>query len=273
MALDWPLSREEKKECLMKLYDLDLWTLDGAHRSGEAKIEALHEELLALRRGSTRAVGGCKLSPEDSLDGRAGKEQMAPSMGESCLNGPLLESDQNDSFVNEAMMQFQTVFANATAALGTLFASGNLECEGAVDDDADQFRLRARSEGANRDKMFRSALRKPHSRRHSRGGAPERRVSFERHEDKPESLCELDPTEAHEDLLDPVGIERVPPTGVVDHHPKHMQSCLNQLRHPTPSDEASAQNPIRTQSGFDAQRRGRQRARLRGTLHAYSIQS
>lgn len=51
-ALDWPLSREEKKGCVMRLYEKDVTTANDLLRSKEEALQAASDELQVLRRKS-----------------------------------------------------------------------------------------------------------------------------------------------------------------------------------------------------------------------------
>jgi len=51
-AMDWPLSREEKKSQLLRFYHTDMRIADSLIVSGEATLKALHKELDDIRRTS-----------------------------------------------------------------------------------------------------------------------------------------------------------------------------------------------------------------------------
>lgn len=48
-SLDWPLSRDEKKSCVLKFYEQDVRAANRLLRSGEAALEALRQELAVVR--------------------------------------------------------------------------------------------------------------------------------------------------------------------------------------------------------------------------------
>jgi len=50
IAMDWPLSRDEKKSQLFRLYNSDVRMADQMLQSGERALEALQEELESIRR-------------------------------------------------------------------------------------------------------------------------------------------------------------------------------------------------------------------------------
>jgi hypothetical protein len=278
MALDWPLSNEEKKGCLLKLYDFE-------RTLGDQLLAIRHD--IAMRRAATVTAGGhpnqvpaaCQQSSRESSSATLHGEMVLPRR---CKRPE--RRDPQDNFASDAVEHFQMAFASAAAALGTLLGNGS----GGLwesDDDAvvEETRPRARSEGANRSEVsFSSALRKPNSRRNSRGGPLERRVSFaestdtaDREEDDMEPLCEPEPTEEQHQLQQRK--QRQHQKQDIPSSTPHP-AALAQLQGYSSGQAASASSnyqsaPISTPQGAGAvaQRRGRQRARLRGSLHAYSM--
>jgi len=60
-SLDWPLSREEKKGCVMRLYERDVTTANDLLRSKDEALQAASDELQVLRRKSS-GIGYCNAS-------------------------------------------------------------------------------------------------------------------------------------------------------------------------------------------------------------------
>jgi len=60
-SLDWPLSREEKKGCVMRLYERDVTTANDLLRSKDEALQAASEELQVLKRKSS-GFGYCNAS-------------------------------------------------------------------------------------------------------------------------------------------------------------------------------------------------------------------
>ncbi|CAE8648074.1 unnamed protein product [Polarella glacialis] len=155
-AQDWPLSREEKKSQILRLYNDDVRAADSMLCSGEATLEALREELDAVRR----AAGIHKVS----------------------LPGKGLGSTVE--YKDAEVQRLRAAVETAAAVLRAILPPPDDEPEGVEVGSPTNHgfssllrRSRARSEGASRDgaaAALRPALR---PRGKSREGKP-RRVSF-----------------------------------------------------------------------------------------------
>eukprot|EP00931_Biecheleriopsis_adriatica_P093849 TRINITY_DN6756_c0_g1_i2.p1 TRINITY_DN6756_c0_g1~~TRINITY_DN6756_c0_g1_i2.p1 ORF type:complete len:299 (+),score=75.55 TRINITY_DN6756_c0_g1_i2:53-949(+) len=68
-AMDWPLSREEKKTQILRLYNEDVQAADTMLSSGEKALEALREELDAVRQaaGVHKAVRSTLLEASEAV--------------------------------------------------------------------------------------------------------------------------------------------------------------------------------------------------------------
>eukprot|EP00747_Dinoflagellata_sp_TGD_P166378 gnl/TRDRNA2_/TRDRNA2_189082_c0_seq1.p1 gnl/TRDRNA2_/TRDRNA2_189082_c0~~gnl/TRDRNA2_/TRDRNA2_189082_c0_seq1.p1 ORF type:complete len:305 (+),score=53.84 gnl/TRDRNA2_/TRDRNA2_189082_c0_seq1:78-917(+) len=172
-SMDWPLSREEKKGQLLRLYSRDMQASDEVLSSGGAALQALREELEAVRRtaGSRRAKSG---------------------------------DEDEDSLREKEVERLRMALESASAVLRAIVPMQDDAGDGSLPDSAMQTgsRLRrARSEGCAT--VHDSGLRPSLSRtpRQSRGGTP-RRVSFG---DKPEQhlLPAHEATEVQPDTLEP----------------------------------------------------------------------
>lgn len=62
-SLDWPLSREEKRNCVMRLYEKDVRAADHILRSHREELKDLRQEVRVLRRNSR---GSLVSTPADS---------------------------------------------------------------------------------------------------------------------------------------------------------------------------------------------------------------
>jgi hypothetical protein len=146
VAMDWPLSREEKKSQILRLYNDDVRAADNMLSSGEAALEALRDELDTVRR----AAGINK-----------------PSI-------PKTTSPAHDCEVE----RLRSAVESAAAVLRAILPPS--EDTGAEEPDFVSSRVRARSEGCVRDSSvtnIRPALcqtpRAKPKRKVSFGGQPE----------------------------------------------------------------------------------------------------
>lgn len=156
--MDWPLSREEKKNQLLRLYNDDVRAADSMLSSGEAALEALREELDAVRHAAgihkAAASTGCVVTG-DAL----GSPEGVPASGESEVE------------------RLRQAVESAAAVLRAILPTPDDFEDGIAVDSGIGARPRSRSEGATREPeapSLRPALcRTP---RQSRG--PKRKVSF-----------------------------------------------------------------------------------------------
>lgn len=127
-AMDWPLSREEKKSQIIRLYNEDVRAADSMLSSGEAALEALREELEAVRRAA-----GVQRLDQDIRD-----------------NTPASESE---------LQRLRAAVESASAVLRAILPPLD-----DVDDDDNASpsfsgRIRARSEGSSRNALSQACLR------------------------------------------------------------------------------------------------------------------
>jgi len=156
-ALDWPLSRDEKKRQISRLYNEDVRAADSMLSSGEATLEALRDELDSVRK----AAGVQKTLPRKKVD---------------CAGTP--ESPASTASQSAEVERLRTAVETAAAVLRALLPTPD-ECT-SLPGDAERPppRPRAQSEGAARDSSgvtIRPALcRTPRGERTK----PKRKVSF-----------------------------------------------------------------------------------------------
>jgi hypothetical protein len=147
-ALDWPLSREEKKGQLMRLYNSDVEAADVMIGSGNKALEALRDEL-------------------DTLRAAAGVRKSCPTRLPDEVESPRAPADSTEDEVK----RLHQAVENAAAVLRAILP---------IQDEEDLHsprRCRARSEGAAREVA--SSPHRPALRRTPRqSGTPRRRVSF-----------------------------------------------------------------------------------------------
>jgi hypothetical protein len=196
LCLDWPLSKEEQKKQVLKLYDKDVRAANELLHSGEAALKALRDELRTVRSAGTlekgvsrtnepRTVEYLKVAPEP--------EEEASTEGNCNVKKASVESISKATAdeaiaTAEAAARLQLAIVDAAAALAALLGTKSMPTVlagmGLVPDepksserssDIMEARQRARSEGTGR--AAEPALVKGERRRRSRGG--ERlRVSF-----------------------------------------------------------------------------------------------
>eukprot|EP00933_Yihiella_yeosuensis_P039939 TRINITY_DN3411_c0_g1_i11.p1 TRINITY_DN3411_c0_g1~~TRINITY_DN3411_c0_g1_i11.p1 ORF type:complete len:373 (-),score=88.42 TRINITY_DN3411_c0_g1_i11:303-1421(-) len=162
-TLDWPLSHEEKKGCVLRLFDRDVQAANEVIRSSEQQLEALQFQ---LRKASSAVVS------------QTAEEQ--PKLPVKNDNPDHAEDEAAD-----AAAKLRAAIASATAALKAL--EGKTAGEDRHDDEEDSLLMtpedsvrRSRSEGPQ---VALVGILCKDSRRHSRGRSTEglkRRVSFGR---------------------------------------------------------------------------------------------
>jgi len=172
-AMDWPLSRDEKKTQILRLYNEDVRAADSMLSSGEEALEALREELDAVRQAA-----GVKVRHND--------REVAESPCRSTADA-----------------EIERLRAAVESAAAVLRAIVPAQDEGSDDEECRVSRRgRARSEGArSKDADLRPALRRSKSRE-----GPKRRVSFgkqpeEEPPETPDSSTKAEEDEDAEDVL------------------------------------------------------------------------
>eukprot|EP00439_Symbiodinium_sp_Y106_P059185 s1557_g8.t1 len=207
VSLDWPLSKEEQKKRIMRLYDKDVQAANELLHSGEAALKvalkALHQKLKDSQgEGSTASQDmPCPEQRDPGVGGRmaAGREAVtsiqsqpeeprtptSPTCTEQTEPEAAEETQEDGENAAEAAARLQHAIVDAAAALASLFGTSSLSSVLvgiAADADKDspeeciEVRQRAKSEGA---RVIAPAIQKPEDRRRrkSRGGEP-LKVSF-----------------------------------------------------------------------------------------------
>lgn len=214
-SLDWPLSRDEKKSCVLKLYDRDVRAANNLLRSGEAALEALRQELAVVRNAGGALDDGIPSSPRGDLCHAANLDtpresycagpttperrrvpalkastaaaiaaaavEISPPPSTGAL-APMTHcraatTTSEQEVAAEAAERLHLAITNAAAALRVLWGSAADDDCNSLEVEDDLGRMRARSEGALRLKESAPAGLRRDGRRHSRGGDG-RRVSF-----------------------------------------------------------------------------------------------
>lgn len=153
-AMDWPLSREEKKSQLLRLYSDDVKAADTMVESGNKALEALREELDLVRH----AAGVHQAQKLHAADVTV------------CI--PPSIPDTSSKAVEAEVERLRQAVENAAAVLRAILPS-----EDAADYEVSPQKSRARSEGAKRDAGA-VALRPALCRTPRQSGRPKRKVSF-----------------------------------------------------------------------------------------------
>lgn len=162
IASDWPLSREEKKNRIARLYDDDLKAADSMLSSGGAALEALRNELDTVRQAA-----GVRKAPPPPIE----INKATPTKG----------ADTKADTAEAEVERLRAAVENAAAVLRALLPTSD-EVDGAEStcEERTPPRLRAQSEGACRDAsgapikpaLCRTPRTKP-KRKVSFGGQPE----------------------------------------------------------------------------------------------------
>eukprot|EP00928_Gymnodinium_smaydae_P063035 TRINITY_DN46735_c0_g1_i1.p1 TRINITY_DN46735_c0_g1~~TRINITY_DN46735_c0_g1_i1.p1 ORF type:complete len:370 (+),score=80.92 TRINITY_DN46735_c0_g1_i1:56-1165(+) len=165
VSSDWPMSREEKKTQVLKLYSRDVQVADGMLRAGEESMQALKMELEAIRRASGLFA---EPSSSSSSDCREAKSQRRRS--DSSRSSP------DESEVRNEVMRLRSAVESAAALLRAMEPADDASDDG---ESETVVRPRARSEGGARAVDNGTPLKPALSRtpRTSRCGTP-LRVSF-----------------------------------------------------------------------------------------------
>lgn len=158
-AMDWPLSREEKKTQLLRLYNDDVRAADSMLCSGNRALEALRAELEAVRA----AAGIQKTAREIPCSSMVNEQDL-----------PATPSQIADSEVQ----RLRQAVENASAVLRAILPQDDEEPDGcSADTEATLPKLRARSEGAGREPKA-IAARPALCRTPRNSRRPKRKVSF-----------------------------------------------------------------------------------------------
>lgn len=202
VSLDWPLSKEEQKKRIMRLYDKDVQAANELLHSGEAALKvalkALHQKLKDSQgEGSTasqdttcpeqRHPGGREAVTSIRSEPEEPKTPTSPACTEQTeqTEEAAEETPEDGENAAEAATRLQHAIVDAAAALASLFGTSSLSSVLvgiAADADKDspeecsEVRQRAKSEGS---RVIAPAIQKPEDRRRrkSRGREP-LKVSF-----------------------------------------------------------------------------------------------
>mmetsp|Transcript_20956 Transcript_20956/g.39389 ORF Transcript_20956/g.39389 Transcript_20956/m.39389 type:complete len:285 (-) Transcript_20956:159-1013(-) len=194
-SLDWPLSKEEQKKRIMRLYDKDVQAANELLHSGEealkVALQALHKKLKETSSTDTRSKGSQETDDGAHVGtGSAVSSHQRQSSHEKFVSDEVHEPEvvsEGGETAAEAATRLQGAIVDAAAALASLFGTSSLSSVlVGIAADADkeegseqsiEVRQRAKSEGAPR--VLAPALHKPEDRRRrkSRGGEP-LQVSF-----------------------------------------------------------------------------------------------
>jgi hypothetical protein len=245
-ALDWPLSRNEKKSHVLRLYDRDMRAANSLLQTGDSALSALRQELQHMKAIVADPVKSSTSLCDENSNTELVEHKLATLSKVEVAKIPRRPSADS---ANQAAMRLQQAIAEATEALGALLGVAALEQEEEENDASDEnscrsslIRGRARSEDAGRFQLATAqmgGLRKCRKKRLSRGGEP-LRVSFadgttvdvmpEPQEDviRPctmEKLCRWQPTRLECDDGDgePEPSPEAPPTPERSPVPKKMQ--------------------------------------------------
>eukprot|EP00929_Paragymnodinium_shiwhaense_P083819 TRINITY_DN44792_c0_g1_i1.p1 TRINITY_DN44792_c0_g1~~TRINITY_DN44792_c0_g1_i1.p1 ORF type:complete len:293 (+),score=91.05 TRINITY_DN44792_c0_g1_i1:58-936(+) len=168
-AMDWPLSREEKKGQLLKLYQKDVQAADSMIESRELALAALRDELEAIRRST-----GCHAAVP-----AASSSATLPTVPKDHVEGSVRGSEDGEA---AALMRLEAerlrqVVETAAAVLRAVLPTGEeLDADGENGGLSMRCGGRSRSEGALRDTAPAVQLKSALSRtpRTSRCGTPKR---------------------------------------------------------------------------------------------------
>jgi len=157
-SMDWPLSREEKKSQLLRLYSHDVMAADNMLASGNQTLEALRAELEAVRSAAGIQKSAKKFPSISKLD---------------ALSHPASPPKSAD----DEVQRLRQAVESAAAVLRALLPEDEAD-EGMGDEEAKTPpRLRARSEGAFREPSA-VAARPALCRTPRESRRPKRKVSF-----------------------------------------------------------------------------------------------
>jgi len=228
-SLDWPLSRDEKKACVLHLYDQDA-------REREYLLQAYARRERQMRREQQQSCLQQQLDevgasfPLNQQRGRSRSKvaAAAAAIGEARAarafaggNSALLGDDQDgqDGLAAEAVEHLCQALSGAATALGALLLGPRqITTDDQIGDVSPRPVLRARSEGAAHE-VSSPALRKTgaKARRHSRGGVP-LRVSFSSDLDSEEPEPQPSPRLSGQQECE-TELEACPPVCVSEHLP------------------------------------------------------
>mmetsp|Transcript_41982 Transcript_41982/g.74230 ORF Transcript_41982/g.74230 Transcript_41982/m.74230 type:complete len:363 (-) Transcript_41982:75-1163(-) len=170
--LDWPLSAEEKKGCVLRLYDKDVQAANELIRSSEERLEALQMQLAKTRNSADSTL------PSDVSEQSTPVPKVAPNSGISkpvaAEQPAVVDADDTE----DAADKLRAAIATATAALQELESAKGKKDQSNRDSESprcSQSQHRSRSEGPLVGILCKDPQRR--SRGSSMGGE-KRRVSF-----------------------------------------------------------------------------------------------
>eukprot|EP00930_Biecheleria_cincta_P069666 TRINITY_DN57378_c0_g1_i1.p1 TRINITY_DN57378_c0_g1~~TRINITY_DN57378_c0_g1_i1.p1 ORF type:complete len:406 (-),score=74.98 TRINITY_DN57378_c0_g1_i1:232-1449(-) len=104
--MDWPLSREEQKKHVLRLYDKDVRAANELLHSGELALQALRDELKSVRSGSTEHKRDIAVRQNGGVLRKDVENQAEPVPSSF---GRRLESSENPCVVAEPEAEFLEV--------------------------------------------------------------------------------------------------------------------------------------------------------------------
>jgi len=116
-SADWPLSRGEKKDRALRLYDIDVRTADLIISSAEAERLALHEELDKVKRMSkdTSTFSWC------SHSGVPHRQSCLSEASTAAIDGPL---DNERAYAGDVAESLRRAVEEAATVLTSLMVTG-----------------------------------------------------------------------------------------------------------------------------------------------------
>lgn len=172
-AVDYPMSRDEKKNRVLKLYDQDARQADAMLRSGEEALESMRSELQQLRQTlPSKDALGLKTTTGFASTSKESKRSAAPRSEGSAEDVSSSPERDVPKPLGEADAAIRKALSHATTVL-----EGLLETRGGSSGEGES-KARAKSEGNLRNFKDLPPPAPCRRRRRSRPDAPPRHVCF-----------------------------------------------------------------------------------------------
>eukprot|EP00927_Polykrikos_kofoidii_P077406 TRINITY_DN74345_c0_g1_i1.p1 TRINITY_DN74345_c0_g1~~TRINITY_DN74345_c0_g1_i1.p1 ORF type:complete len:816 (-),score=115.02 TRINITY_DN74345_c0_g1_i1:120-2444(-) len=121
-SVDWPLSREEKRSCILNLYDRDLRAANDLVRTGEDALQTLRSELRLIHAANHVAASERRSGRACLQDGLADGAEVTDALA-PLPNGTPPSSPESSQEVNEGTERLRMAINAAAATLSSLLES------------------------------------------------------------------------------------------------------------------------------------------------------
>jgi hypothetical protein len=94
--LDWPLSKDEKRKCVLNLYEKDVRTANNLLEAKDESIKTLHKEITVLRRRVSLGSASTRSSLKGNTKDDSSLSPPHPHVADKCSKPDDLEADRSN---------------------------------------------------------------------------------------------------------------------------------------------------------------------------------